>query len=92
VLFFLALFSRKIILQFLGDDLVGLNATIQNILGVMNLAELGIWPATAYALYKYIHNDDKEKIKEVITLFGHFYRTVGFVILELGYFLFLTNI
>jgi len=84
LLLFTALFSRKIILHFLGNDLVGLNATIQNVFGIMNLAELGIWPATAYALYSYIHNDNKEKIKEVITLFGYFYKIIGFLILGVG--------
>lgn len=81
ILFFVSLFSRKYFLELLGNDAMGLNSTLQNILGILNLAELGVWSATAYALYKFIHDKNHEKIKEVITIFGQFYKIIGFVIL-----------
>ncbi|MEP7142011.1 MAG: hypothetical protein ABI707_04025 [Ferruginibacter sp.] len=81
ILFFVSLFSRKIFIVLLGNDLVGLNSTLQNILGILNLAELGVWSATAYSLYKYIHDKNHEKIKDVVTVFGYFYRVIGFIIL-----------
>lgn len=39
---FLAFFSRKIFLECLGDEFIGLTGTLNNILGYLNLAELGI--------------------------------------------------
>ena len=39
---FLAFFSRKIFLECLGAEFIGLNGTLSNILGYLNLAELGI--------------------------------------------------
>ncbi|MDB5277767.1 MAG: sugar transporter [Ferruginibacter sp.] len=84
ILFFVSLFSRKIYLTILGNSIVGLNSTLQNILGILNLAELGVWSATAFALYKFIHDKNHEKIKEVITIFGHFYKIIGYVIVGLS--------
>lgn len=81
ILFFISLFSRKIFITILGNEIAGLNSTIQNILGILNLAELGVWSATAYSLYKYIHDENHEKIKEIITVFAYFYKIIGFIIL-----------
>lgn len=81
ILFFISLFSRKIFINILGNSIAGLNSTIQNILGILNLAELGVWSATAYSLYKYIHDENHEKIKEIITVFAYFYKVIGFIIL-----------
>lgn len=38
----LSFFSRKIFLDCLGANFIGLTGTLQNILGILNLAELGI--------------------------------------------------
>lgn len=43
--------SRKVFIETLGTELVGLSATMQNILGFLHLAELGIYSAVTYALY-----------------------------------------
>ena len=39
---FLAFFSRKIFLDCLGTEFIGLTGTLGNILGYLNLAEFGI--------------------------------------------------
>ena len=36
-------YPRKIFLENLSDDFVGLTSTLQNLLGFLNLAELGSW-------------------------------------------------
>ena len=43
-------FSRKIFLDRLGADFIGLTGTLQNILGLLNLAELGIGSAVSFVL------------------------------------------
>lgn len=77
-------FSRKIFLDSLGADFVGLTGTLQNLLGFLNLAELGIGSAIGYVLYKPLFDHDEEKINEIISVFGYLYRWIGFIILGAG--------
>lgn len=77
---FLSFFSRKIFLDSLGAAFTGLQGTLQSILGYLNLAELGISTAIAFNLYKPIRENDKEKIIDLVSLFGYFYRIVGTVV------------
>lgn len=50
----LSFFSRKIFLDTLGADFVGLTGTLQNLLGFLNLAELGIGSAmVTYFISRY---------------------------------------
>ncbi|MFR5959044.1 MAG: hypothetical protein ACLUHA_05940 [Bacteroides stercoris] len=48
VTLFISFFSRKIFLEKLGADFVGLTSTMQNLLGFLNLAELGIGASIGY--------------------------------------------
>ena len=80
----LSFFSRKIFLDCLGADFVGLTGTLQNLLGFLNLAELGIGAAIGYVLYKPLFDHDEQKINEIISVFGYLYRWIGFIILGAG--------
>lgn len=77
-------FTRKIFLDNLGTDFLGLTTTTQSILSFLNLAELGIGSAIGCILYKPIFDNDRTKIKEVISVLGYLYRIVGLSILGLG--------
>lgn len=80
----LSFFSRKIFLNTLGADFVGLTGTLINLLGFLNLAELGISTAIGYVLYKPLFEQDQQKIIEIISVFGYLYRWVGRIILISG--------
>lgn len=80
----LSFFSRKIFLDSLGADFVGLTGTLQNLLGFLNLAELGIGSAIGYVLYKPLYEHDQQKINEIISVMGYLYRWIGFIILGAG--------
>ncbi len=80
----LSFFSRKIFLDTLGADFVGLTGTLQNLLGFLNLAELGIGSAIGYILYKPLFDHDEIKINEIISVFGYLYRWIGKIILLVG--------
>ncbi|UII79910.1 lipopolysaccharide biosynthesis protein [Flagellimonas sp. CMM7] len=77
-------FSRKIFLQYLGDDFIGLTSTLRNILGFLNLAELGIGTAVGYSLYKPIYDKNRDEIKKILSLLAYIYKKVGLIILALG--------
>lgn len=77
----ISFFSRKIFIDHLGVEFMGLQGTLYSLLGFLNLAELGIGTAIGYVLYQPIYDGDKEKIKEVVSVFGYLYRWIGNVIL-----------
>lgn len=77
-------FSRKIFFDLLGKEFVGLTYTITNILGLINLAELGVGNAIGYMLYKPLFEKDTDKISQIIAVFGYVYNRIGYVILGAG--------
>ena len=81
---FVGFFSRKIFLDYLGDEVIGLNTTLGNILSFLNLAELGIGIAMATSLYKPIHDEDHETIIEIITVQGILYRRIALILCGLS--------
>lgn len=76
--------SRKIFLDNLGDDFIGLTGTLGNIIGFLNLAELGIATSIAVLLYKPIFDDNKQQINEIISVFGYIYNIIGKLIMVIG--------
>lgn len=81
---FLAFFSRKVFLDNLGADFIGLAGTLGNILGYLNLAELGIGSCISYFLYKPLQSDNHAEIQEIMSVFGYLYRCIGLIILGGG--------
>lgn len=82
---FLAFFSRKIFLDCLGDEFIGLTGTLNNILGYLNLAELGIGSCISFFLYKPLQSNNKQEIQELLSVFGYLYRIIGLIILAAGF-------
>ena len=83
-LVFCLFFSRKIFLERLGADFIGLTGTLQNLLGFLNLADLGIGASMGYILYKPLFEKNQEKLREIISVLGYLYRYVGLFILIAG--------
>lgn len=79
--------ARKIFLDHLGDNFIGLTGTLLNILGYLNLAELGVSSAIAFNLYKPLKEGDRVKISEIISQMGYYYRNIGFLVGGAGIFL-----
>ena len=73
--------SRKIFLEYLGAEVLGLNTTANNLLQFLNLAELGIGNAVAFTLYKPLHNKDYNSINEIVSLQGWLYRKIAWVVI-----------
>ena len=77
---FLAFFSRKIFLDCLGAEFIGLTGMLMNIMSFLSVAELGIGTSIVYFLYKPLQEDNHEKINEVMSMLAFLYRCIGFVI------------
>ena len=80
----LAFFSRKTFLDCLGAEFIGLTGTLGNILGFLNLAESGVSAAIAVVLYAPLYESNQQKIKEIVSVLGYLYHTIGKIILAGG--------
>ena len=80
----ISFFTRKVFLDTLGAEFMGLTTTVNAMLGFLNLAELGVGASIAYFLYKPIYDDDHDKINETISIMGYLYRLIGSFILAAG--------
>ena len=77
----LQFFSRKVFLDYLGSEVLGLNTTAQNLLGFLNIAELGIGAAVAYNLYKPIYDNDRQAINDIVAIQGWLYRRIAYIVM-----------
>lgn len=80
----LAFFSRRIFLDCLGAEFIGLAGTLGNILGYLNLAELGITACIGYFLFKPLQSNNREEIQDILSLLGYLYNRIGCIILGGG--------
>lgn len=77
---FLAFFSRKVFLDCLGAEFIGLTGMLMNIMSFLSVAELGIGTSIVYFLYKPLQEDNHERINEVMSMLAFLYRCIGGVI------------
>lgn len=77
VQFLLGFWSRKIFLDCLGTEILGLNTAAANILQFLNLSEMGIGTAVGFSLYKPLRNRDYVAINEIVTMQGYLYRRIA---------------
>lgn len=80
----LTFFSRRLFLDNLGAEFLGLNATIANLLGFLSLAELGIGTAITYLLYQPLAHKDFNKVNKIISLLNYYYKRLSLAIMVLG--------
>lgn len=80
----LAFFSRKVFLDCLGAEFIGLTGMLMNIMSFLSVAELGIGTSIIYFLYKPLQEDNREEINKIMSMLAFLYRCIGFVILGCG--------
>lgn len=77
---FFTFFSRKIFLDNLGAEFIGLTGTLNNILGYLNLSELGISACIGYFLFKPLQTNNRKEIQDILSLLGYLYNWIGSII------------
>lgn len=73
----LGFFTRKVFVDNVGVEYLGLNGLLQNILGVVTLIEGGFGTSVVYNLYKPLAKKNQEKIIALLQLYKKVYRYIA---------------
>lgn len=80
----LAFIGRKVFLNYLPVELLGVNGLYSNIITVLSLAELGLDSAVIYSLYKPVSDGNNELISSMVNYFKKVYALLAFAIFAVG--------
>ncbi|MGX2961377.1 lipopolysaccharide biosynthesis protein [Peribacillus sp. JNUCC 23] len=80
VIVVLGFISRKVFLDSLGVDYLGINGLLTNVLSMMALVEGGIGLSIVYNLYKPLAEDDREKVIALVQLYKKVYGLLAIII------------
>lgn len=84
IIILLGFASRKVFIDSLGAEYLGINGVLTNVLSAMVLIESGIGISIVYNLYKPIADGDKEKICALVNLYKKAYRVLAFIMLGIS--------
>lgn len=75
---------RRFLIQFIGNDINGIDSLYTSIIGVLAVAELGIGDAIIFCMYKPIVEGRTDRVGALYGLFQRAYRIVGLFIAVAG--------
>ena len=70
--------------KYMGLETLGLMRLFTQIIAYLNLADMGIGMASAYALYRPLSERNQDQINIIIATINYFYKRVALVILLVG--------
>ena len=76
--------SRRFLIQYVGNEVNGLNSLYLSILDFLSIAELGVGSAITFCMYKPIVAGDTNKVSALYGLFTKLYILVGCIIFVCG--------
>lgn len=76
--------SRKVFLNYLGDEVMGLHGLLLSVISMLSLLELGIGNAIYFSLYKPLTEKDDKQISAIMKMYANIYRVIGFLVLAIG--------
>ena len=76
--------SRTIFIYTIGISYLGINGLFTSVLGMLSLTELGIDTAINYSLYKPVANNDRARIKALMSLYKKAYYIIALVVSVIG--------
>ena len=79
-----ALFIRRLLIEYIGNEVNGLNSLYASIIGMLSVAELGVGSAIVFSMYRPIVEGNKQTVEALYALYRRLYRIIGIVILAGG--------
>lgn len=73
----LQIVSRRLFIDYIGEELLGINNTFISVLQTLSLAELGFQRAISYNLYRPLAEKQEDKINEIVNVYKIVYRYIG---------------
>lgn len=84
ILIIVGFFSQRVMNLRVGQELVGLNSVISNIIALLSVSELGIATAVVYHLYGALEHKDEEQIASLMNLYRRAYSIFALFITTAG--------
>ena len=84
VICILSLFSRRVMIDTIGVEGVGLNGLLTNVVAVLSLADMGISASIIFHMYKPLANGDEEKLAKLMNFYRTVYRYIAVAIMSVG--------
>ncbi len=82
--FFFSFYTRRLFVDALGVEYLGVAGLMGNVLGMLAIAELGIGSSIVFSLYKPLAEKDQNKIHLLIDLYRKLYRYIALFVLVVG--------
>ena len=94
IIVIISLFSRKIFLDYLGAELLGVNSLFTDILLLFSFADLGLGTAIMFSMYHPIAANKRDKIQSLLVFYREVYNYVigGLFVISLLFIPFLFSV
>ncbi len=79
-----AFIIRRVFINTLGVEFLGIAGLFNNVLAVLSLAELGVGSAVSYSMYKAIAESDKDKLAALNNFYRTIYNRISICVLIIG--------
>lgn len=76
--------TRKVFIMYLSAELLGLNSLFADLLGLLNLADMGLAIAVQFNLYKPLADGDHKKVGQILNASKHIYNVIGIGMIVVG--------
>jgi O-antigen/teichoic acid export membrane protein len=75
---------RKLFIQYIGIEILGVSGTFLSLLSTLSIAEMGFESAIIYSLFKPMKDGSKSEIEDIISILKRIYQYVGVFVLVAG--------
>lgn len=80
----LGFISRKIFIDYMGADFTGLMLLFVQLIGMINIAEMGVGTATASLLYKPLGDNDYSSVRKIVASAAKIYKYISLSVFVIG--------
>lgn len=84
VMILLGFISRKVFIDSLGTEYLGINGIMTNVISIMGLVESGIGISIVYSLYKPLAENNRTAIIGLVQLYRKLYRIIAIIIFSIS--------